>query len=192
MVFPLNIWLLFAVALAISAIGFKRYVWFISLGYGFSIAGEGILMLILYGVGRKFTPGTLICCLLLTLYGFRLSGYLAYREVKSASYNRNMTGEIKEDVSTGVKAAIWITCALLYVLEVLPVFSGWRTAAVPERGPISAPPSCWADLSWRPPRISRRAKPRKPIQSVLWIQASTAWSAVRTIWAKCCSGPAWS
>ena len=122
MVFPLNIWLLFAVALAISAIGFKRYVWFISLGYGFSIAGEGILMLILYGIGRKFTPGTLICCLLLTLYGFRLSGYLAYREVKSASYNRNMTGEIKEDVSTGVKAAIWITCALLYVLEVLPVF----------------------------------------------------------------------
>ncbi len=121
-VFPLNIWLLFAAALAISAIGFKRYVWFISLGYGFSIAGEGILMLILYGIGQKLTPGTLLCCVLFALYGFRLGGFLAYREFKSASYNRNMTGEIKKDVPTGVKVAIWITCALLYVLQVLPVF----------------------------------------------------------------------
>lgn len=122
MVFPPYIWLLFAAALAISAIGFKRYVWFISLGYGFSIAGEGILMLILYGIGQKLTPGTLLCCVLFALYGFRLGGFLAYREFKSASYNRNMTGEIKKDVPTGVKVAIWITCALLYVLQVLPVF----------------------------------------------------------------------
>ena len=62
MVFPLYIWLLFTVTLAISAIGFKRYVWFISLGYGFSIAGEGILMMILYGIGQELTLGTVICC----------------------------------------------------------------------------------------------------------------------------------
>ena len=49
MVFPLYFWLLFAAAMLISSIGFKKYVWFISLGYGFSIAGEGLLMAILYG-----------------------------------------------------------------------------------------------------------------------------------------------
>ena len=122
MVFPLYFWLLFAVALLISAIGFKKYVWFISIGYGFSIAGEGILMLILFGIDQKLTLGTAICCALLTVYGCRLGGYLAYREMKIASYSRNMTGEIKKDVPMGVKVAIWITCALLYVLEVLPVF----------------------------------------------------------------------
>ena len=122
MVFPLYFWLLFAAALLISSIGFKKYVWFISLGYGFSIAGEGILMLILFGIQKSLTPGTLLCCILLTLYGCRLGGYLAYREMKLGSYNRNMDGEIKQDVPTGVKIAIWITCALLYVLEVLPVF----------------------------------------------------------------------
>ena len=122
MVFPLNFWLLFAAALLISSIGFKKYIWFISIGYGFSIAGEGILMLILYGIGQGLTPGTVICCALLAVYGFRLGGYLAYREAKITSYSRNMTGETKEDVPLGVKAAIWITCALLYVLEVLPVF----------------------------------------------------------------------
>lgn len=30
--------ILFIIALIISSIGFKKFVWFISLGYGFSIA----------------------------------------------------------------------------------------------------------------------------------------------------------
>ena len=120
MVFPVNFWLLFAAAMVISSIGFKKYVWFISLGYGFSIAGEGLLMAILYG--KTLTPGTLVCCLLFIIYGLRLGGYLAFRELKSASYNKNMTGEIKTDVPFGVKIAIWVTCAVLYVLQVLPVF----------------------------------------------------------------------
>ena len=120
MVFPVNFWLLFAAAMVISSMGFKKYVWFISLGYGFSIAGEGLLMAILYG--KTLTSGTLVCCLLFVLYGLRLGGYLAIREFKSASYNKNMTGEIKTDVPMGVKIAIWVTCAVLYVLQVLPVF----------------------------------------------------------------------
>ena len=52
MVFPLYFWLLFAAAMLVSSIGFKNYVWFISLGYGFSIAAEGLLMLILYRIVR--------------------------------------------------------------------------------------------------------------------------------------------
>ena len=120
MVFPVNFWLLFAAAMLISSMGFKKYVWFISLGYGFSIAGEGLLMAILYG--KTLTPGTLICCLLFVIYGCRLGGYLAVREFKSVSYNKNMTGEIKTDVPFGVKVSIWVTCAVLYVLQVLPVF----------------------------------------------------------------------
>ena len=116
MVFPVNFWLLFAAAMIISSIGFKKYVWFISLGYGFSIAGEGLLMALLYG--KTLTAGTLLCCILFMIYGLRLGGYLAIREVKSASYNKNMTGEIKTDVPFGGKIAIWVTCAVLYVLPV--------------------------------------------------------------------------
>ena len=119
---PATIWLLFAAAMVISSIGFKNYVWFISLGYGFSIAGEGLLMLILYG--KTLSAGTIICCVLFILYGLRLGGYLAIRELKSSSYKKNMTGEIKDGntVPFGVKIAIWVTCAALYVTQVLPVF----------------------------------------------------------------------
>ena len=122
MVFPLNFWLLFAAAMVISSIGFKNYVWFISIGYGFAIAGEGLLMLLLYG--EALSVGTVLCCVLFIIYGCRLGGYLAYREFKVASYNKNMTGEIKDGktVPFGVKIAIWVTCAALYVTQVSGVF----------------------------------------------------------------------
>ena len=122
MVLPVNFWILFGVCMLVSAIGFKNYVWFISLGYGFSIAAEGLVMLFMYG--GTLTPGTILCCVLFILYGCRLGGYLAYREVKSGSYKKNMVGEIKEgkDVPMGVKIAIWVTCALLYVTQISGVF----------------------------------------------------------------------
>ena len=122
MTLPLNFWLLFAAAMVISSIGFKNYVWFISIGYGFAIAGEGALMLGLYA--GQLTPGTIACCALLVAYGCRLGGYLAYREMKSSSYRKNMTGEIKDGAAVpfGVKVAIWVTCALLYVTQVSGVF----------------------------------------------------------------------
>lgn len=129
MVFPLSFWLMLAVCLAVSSIGFKNYVWFISLGYGFSIAAEGLLMLLLYRQG--LTAGTALCCLLLLCYGLRLGGYLAFREVRSSSYRKNMTGEIKDGktIPFGVKCAIWITCAALYVTQVSPVFYRLNNAA---------------------------------------------------------------
>lgn len=122
MVFPKAILALLLTAVLVSSIGFKNYVWFISLGYGFSIAAEGAVMLWLFREG--LTAGTVLCCVLFLIYGCRLGGYLAYREIKSASYKKNMVGEIKDGktVSFGVKCAIWFTCAALYVTQVTPVF----------------------------------------------------------------------
>ena len=102
MVFPIEFLWLFLAAMAISSIGFKNYVWFISIGYGLSIAGEGLLMMILYG--QALTPGTLVCCLLFILYGLRLGGYLAFREIKSSSYKKNMAKKVnpRRFVDTGL------------------------------------------------------------------------------------------
>ncbi len=129
MVLPLNFWILFGICVLVSSIGFKNYVWFISLGYGFSIAAEGIAMLILYG--QSLTPGTIITCVMLTLYGLRLGGYLAIREFGGSAYKKNMKGEIKDGntVPFGVKIAIWLTCAVLYVTQVSGVFYRLLNAA---------------------------------------------------------------
>ena len=40
---------IFLVALAVSSIGFKKYVWFISIGYGLSVAAIGATLYCLFG-----------------------------------------------------------------------------------------------------------------------------------------------
>ena len=114
-------WIMAIVALVFSSIGFKKYVWFISIGYGFSVAAIGAGLLILGKDG--LTAGTICASILFILYGLRLGGYLAYRELKSASYNNKMKTEIKsgKDMSIAAKCAIWISAALLYVCETSPV-----------------------------------------------------------------------
>lgn len=118
MVFPIEILWVFAVAMAISAIGFKNYIWFFSIGYGFAIAGEGVLLLSIYR--NSLSLGTVICSALFIVYGLRLGGFLALREFKNNTYMKNMKSEIKDSktVPFGVKTAIWVACALLYVTQV--------------------------------------------------------------------------
>ena len=122
MVLPIDFWILFGICMLVSAIGFKNYVWFISLGYGFSIAAQGVAMMIMYG--PELTIGTIIACVLFVLYGLRLGGYLAIREFGKNSYKKNMKGEIKDGktVPFGVRIAIWTSCAVLYVTQISGVF----------------------------------------------------------------------
>ena len=122
MLFPANFWLVTAVAFLVSAIGFKNYIWFFSIGYGLSIAAEGILLLVLYG--DSLTLGTALCCAIFVVYGLRLGGYLAYREMKLKSYHKHLAGEIKDSKTIPLiaKLSIWFFCAVLYVAMVCPVF----------------------------------------------------------------------
>lgn len=117
----MNFLILFLVALLISSIGFKKFVWFISLGYGFSMAGIGAVLLFLFR--DSLSPVTAIMSFLLIIYGGRLGLYLLIREKKSASYQKTMKNDIKDGSSTKLsgKLAVWISCALLYVLEASPI-----------------------------------------------------------------------
>ena len=120
--------ILLLVALIVSSVGFYKYVYFISLGYGFSIAAMGVTMLIMYrGV---LDVSTVLMCLLFLVYGCRLGGYLLLREIKSAAYRNAMKREIKDGtyMKMVAKFSIWISCALLYVLQVSPVLFRLMTA----------------------------------------------------------------
>ena len=70
----------FLIALVVSAIGFKKYVWFISIGYGFAVAAIGIFLPIYFGAEDGMLP--IVASILLILYGCRLGGYLTFREIK--------------------------------------------------------------------------------------------------------------
>ncbi len=110
---------LFAAALLISALGFIRTVYFVSIGYGFSIAAQALLLLILHRAGIK--PAVFVQLILLICYGLRLGGYLSFRECKSA-YRREADDVANRGtkISFGRKSTIWIGVAILYVMMVSP------------------------------------------------------------------------
>lgn len=113
--------ILVAVALVVSSIGFKKFVWFISLGYGFSMAAIGVALLVMFG--SQLNPVTLVMCVLLMVYGLRLGGYLLMRERRSAAYNHVMKTQVNDGsgLSLPIQVLIWITCAVLYVCEAAPL-----------------------------------------------------------------------
>lgn len=119
--FGLGFVILFVICLVVSSIGFYKYVYFISLGYGFSVAAMGIAMLIMNH--DVLSLCTILIGILFFIYGMRLGGYLLIREIKSASYRSTMKKEIKDGSTMKfiAKFSIWVSCALLYVLQVSPL-----------------------------------------------------------------------
>lgn len=119
--FGIGFLILMLIALVVSSVGFYKYVYFISLGYGFSIAAMGVAMFVMYR--EVIGWGTLAMCVLFLIYGCRLGGYLLIREIKSASYRSTMKKEIKDGSSMKfiAKVSIWVSCAFLYVLQVSPL-----------------------------------------------------------------------
>lgn len=120
--FPPLMWVLPLVGAILCSIGYKKFVWFISIGYGAAVAGEGIAMFFLFW--NRLTLPTVLILVVLTAYAMRLGGFLALREIKSASYRKEAKEITKDgsDMAFGVKFAIWITVVALYVCQVSPVF----------------------------------------------------------------------
>ena len=111
---------LVGLTLFVSSIGFYKYLYFISLGYGFSVAVMGAAMLVMFR--DSLSVVTALMCVMFVVYGCRLGGYLFLREMKQ-SYREHMKKEINDGsgISFLAKVSIWISCGLLYVMEVSPV-----------------------------------------------------------------------
>ncbi len=120
--FPNTIWVMLAVCLVICSIGFYKFVYFLSVGYGFAVCGVGIAIACIYG--STLSIWSILMCVLFAVYGIRLGGFLLWREIKSAAYRKTLdeaTGEGKP-IPMFVKAAIWICVSFMYVLQTSPVF----------------------------------------------------------------------
>ena len=122
----MQFWILFAVAMVVSSIGWRRFVWFISLGYGFSMAAIGAVLLVMFGGSADVA--SIAICVMLVVYGLRLGGYLLLRERRSTAYNHVMKTQVNDGsgIAKPVQALIWAICALLYACEASPVL--WRMA----------------------------------------------------------------
>lgn len=119
MVFPTLFWIMVAVSAVLCGIGFYRFVWFMSVGYGLAVAGCGLTMLIAALVCGNFSIGYLVICALFVVYGCRLGLFLLIRELKSATYKKTLDA-VTKPVPFFVKVVMWIMMALLYPIQTSP------------------------------------------------------------------------
>ena len=129
--------ILYIVCAVLCAVGFYKFVYFLSIGYGFAVAGGGIAILIMALVSPTDAPLwiLLIQAALFLAYGIRLSGFLLVRELKNITFKKTdvakdtlaKNGEKKMPVF--VLATIWITVAALYVTQVSPMLFRYTNAS---------------------------------------------------------------
>ena len=113
--------ILLLVSLAVSAVGWKYFIYFFSIGYGFSIVALGAAIAIIF-LGTASVP-SLILCVVLVLYGCRLGLFLFRREKKSSAYQKILYDKsLQQKKPLWEILVVWVFCALLYVAEVSPVF----------------------------------------------------------------------
>lgn len=109
----------FGLSLLVCLCGFKKYVYFMSIGYGFSVAIIGAAMAVL-GLMGSYGPLTLahyVQFALFIIYGFRLSGFLLIREIKNAAYRKTLAEATGSEVPVFVKFFMWLTMGVLYVSQ---------------------------------------------------------------------------
>ncbi|MBR5121219.1 MAG: DUF1295 domain-containing protein, partial [Oscillospiraceae bacterium] len=112
------------VCAVLCAVGFYKFVYFLSIGYGFAVAGGGIAILVMALVLGTNAPVwvLLVQAALFVAYGIRLSGFLLVREIKSASYKKTfkeVSGEKNPPIF--VLVAIWVSVTVLYTAQVSPM-----------------------------------------------------------------------
>ena len=121
--------ILLGVCALMCAVGFYKFVYFLSIGYGFAVAGGGIAVLVMYFINPTATPWWImvIACALFIAYGVRLSGFLLIRELKNVTFKK--TDVAKETLAKNgekkmpifVLATIWVSVAVLYTAQVSPM-----------------------------------------------------------------------
>lgn len=111
----------FALSLLVCLCGFKKYVYFMSIGYGFSVAiiGAAMIVMSIIGLYPAVSVAHYIQFALFIIYGFRLSGFLLIREIKNTAYRKTLaeaTGD-ESKMPIFVKAAMWLTMGVLYTAQ---------------------------------------------------------------------------
>ncbi len=121
--------ILYAVCAVMCSVGFYKFVYFLSIGYGFAIAGGGIAIAVMYFVNPTQTPVLIVVLqlILFILYGARLSGFLLARELKNASFRKTDVAKdtlgknSEKKMPVFVLAFIWIFVSALYVAQTSPM-----------------------------------------------------------------------
>uniref|UniRef100_Q07KS2 Uncharacterized protein n=1 Tax=Rhodopseudomonas palustris (strain BisA53) TaxID=316055 RepID=Q07KS2_RHOP5 len=122
--------LAFVLSLSVSALGFKRVYYFISLCYAGTLAAQGVLIWLTHQ--DTLAGGPWLLTLLLIAYGVRL-GLFLWRRQRNPAYAKELAAveQRTAPIRNEQKAAIWLGVGVLYTLLAWPV---WLVASAQEQG----------------------------------------------------------
>ncbi|RJF70852.1 DUF1295 domain-containing protein [Rhodopseudomonas palustris] len=120
MTFPWHlVGLALLISLAVSAAGFRRVYYFVSLCYAGAIAAQALVFMVVFYASIE--GWVLLMMLVLLAYGVRLGGFLAMRERNPVYASELARAERRTaDVQLWQKGAIWLGVSLLFTLLFLP------------------------------------------------------------------------
>lgn len=115
---PLFMWTITIVAAIGCCMGFKEFVWFMSVGYGFAVMCIGVFHLIFGLINSSLTIATAIISILFIIYGYRLGGYILKRELTNTHYKKTLesTGSTKA-MPIPVSILMWAMMSILYTAQ---------------------------------------------------------------------------
>lgn len=109
--------ILFAAALACCAVGFARFVWFMSVGYGFAVAGIAVAALVYGAAAGMLTPALLIALVVCAAYGLRLGSFLLRRERNNKAYKKILDTKVGKEPPVFVKLVMWLAMGVIYLAQ---------------------------------------------------------------------------
>ncbi len=83
-----KLFIVWLAALVGCSIGFKKFIWFLSIGYGLAIACGAVAIVFVFS--SSLTWVSILQIAVLVFYGVRLGYFLLSREMKSASYRKTL------------------------------------------------------------------------------------------------------
>jgi steroid 5-alpha reductase family enzyme len=112
---------LFGLTLLVTALGFRKLVYFVSIGYTFAIVLMSLFSVLAFRASMTWFSSLHI--LLLVVWGLRLGMYLLRRESASTYQNERDRVETQYKRRSPVfLISIWLAVSILYVLMFLPAF----------------------------------------------------------------------
>ncbi|MBR5501530.1 MAG: DUF1295 domain-containing protein [Oscillospiraceae bacterium] len=115
----------YLISLAVCSVGFIKYVYFLSIGYGFAVSAIGAALAVMSAIGTfEASLAHYVLFALMIGYGFRLSGFLLIRELKNAAYRKTLAEATGDEAAMPmfVKVTIWLVTSALYVAQTSPVY----------------------------------------------------------------------
>jgi steroid 5-alpha reductase family enzyme len=111
--------LFFALSLAIDLIGFRRFVYFVNIGYAFSITAMTAAAVVLFFPALTIFSALHLAGLL--FWGLRLGSFLVRRE-RLPGYQKDRAAIQQQygRIPRPIQAVIWVVVSFLYMLMFLP------------------------------------------------------------------------